>query len=186
MAPSLKYPLLSLALLLAACRSDPIHYHTLIPAQPPEVRRPSSVELQIERVSVPAQVDRAQLVIREGSSGLAILETEWWGASLADELHSALQDQLHSSAGQRRLGLQVQVQRFDSVPGQYALIDVNWRLRPLGTGAQGPTLNCRSVLQTPAQASLDALVAAHQQNVKRLAEQINRASSGTGACPTAQ
>ena len=188
MALSAKYTLLLAALLLAACRSDPIHYHTLIPVQAPEPAKAASVELQIERVSVPAQVDRAQLVIREGNSGLAILETEWWGASLADELRSALLDQLASSGGQPRMGLQVLVQRFDSVPGQYALMDVSWRLRALGAhaNANGAALNCRSVLQTPAGTSLDALVAAHQQNVKRLATLINQATAGGRGCPAVQ
>lgn len=186
MGLSQKYSLLLAALLLAACRSDPIHYHTLMPAQASPPSSTASVELQIERVSVPAQVDRAQLVIREGGSGLAILETQWWGASLADELRSALQDQLASSGGQPRVGLQVQVQRFDSVPGQYALMDVSWRLRALGVNAKGAALNCRSVLQTPAGASLDALVAAHQQNVKRLAAQINQAAAGGRGCPAVQ
>ena len=70
---------------------------------------------------MPPQVDRPQIVIRQGNSGLAILETEWWGASLADELRSALTDQLSNTSGRGNVSVRIDVQRFDSIPGQYAL-----------------------------------------------------------------
>ncbi|QVM94396.1 membrane integrity-associated transporter subunit PqiC [Pseudomonas sp. SORT22] len=178
MAHAFKIAVLSLALLLAACRSDPIHYHTLIPQQPAAA---SSADVLLEQVSVPPQVDRPQVVIRQGNSSLAILETEWWGASLADELRNALVNQFASSSAQPRLGLRVEVQRFDSVPGQYALFDARWRLRAANGGA---ALNCRSVIQTPAGASIDALVLAHQQNLKRFTELVSQAASGGASrCP---
>lgn len=184
MSLSLKIPLLGLVVLLAACRSDPIHYHTLTPAQPAPGTR-DSANIQIERVSVPPQVDRTQMVIRQGNSGLAILETEWWGATLSDELQSALVDQLSGSASGRKLALRVEVQRFDSVPGQYALIDAKWRLRAVGPGEDNLLLSCRTTLQTPAGASIDELVLAHQGNVKRLAAAISQAARNTGGgCPS--
>ncbi|WP_460423896.1 PqiC family protein [Pseudomonas sp. ZL2] len=178
MAHASPFAVLSLALLLAACRSDPIHYHTLIPQQPVPA---SSVDVQLEQVSVPPQVDRPQVVIRQGNSGLAILETEWWGASLADELRNALVNQFVSSTAQPRLGLRVEVQRFDSVPGQYALFDARWRLR---AGNGSALLNCRSVIQSPAGASIDELVLAHQQNLKRFTELVSQAArGGASRCP---
>ncbi|MFK0087494.1 membrane integrity-associated transporter subunit PqiC [Pseudomonas sp. NPDC090755] len=180
MAHASKFALLGLALLLAACRSDPIHYHTLIPQQPTPA---SAVDVQLERVSVPPQVDRPQVVVRQGNSGLAILETEWWGASLADELQNALVTQFASSNAQPSLGLRVDVQRFDSVPGQYALFDAQWRLRP-ANGKDTATLNCRSVIQTPAGATIDDLVLAHQQNLKRFTELVSQAArGGSSRCP---
>ncbi|MEG1038394.1 PqiC family protein [Pseudomonas sp. NUPR-001] len=180
MAHVSKFALLSLALLLAACRSDPIHYHTLIPQQPASA---SSVDIQLERISVPPQVDRPQVVVRQSNSSLAILETEWWGASLADELQNALVNQF-SAGTPSRLGLRVDVQRFDSVPGQYALFEAQWRLRG-ANGNDSPLLTCRSVIQTPAGASIEELVLAHQQNLKRFTEQVNQAArSGSRTCPS--
>ncbi len=131
---TLKFTLVAVALLLGACRSDPIHYHTLSPAQPTGQSR-AGVDIQIEQVSVPPQVDRTQMVIRQGNSGLAILETEWWGASLSDELHSSLDEQL-SNPGAPKSSLRVDVQRFDSIPGRYARMDAQWRLRNLGSDAR--------------------------------------------------
>ncbi|UVJ41992.1 PqiC family protein [Pseudomonas sp. LS1212] len=184
---SLKLPLLSVLLLLGACRSDPVHYHTLTPTQFGNAQQGASADIEIERITVPAQVDRTQIVVRQGNSGLAILETEWWGASLSDELQSALAEQLNSSVSPRKASLRVEVQRFDSVPGQYALVEAKWRLRSLGPGNTIKEMTCRTSLRTPAGATIDDLVAAHQNNVKRLADAISQASRGTGtACPSVQ
>ncbi|TMU83180.1 membrane integrity-associated transporter subunit PqiC [Pseudomonas fluorescens] len=180
MASPLKITVLAAVMLLSACRSDPISFHTLTPVQPGAGH--SGADIAIEGITVPPQVDRAQIVIREGNSGLAILETEWWGASLADELRSALVDQLSNAAGQQRMSVRVDVQRFDSIPGQYGLIDVKWRLRPLGA-TESTLLTCRSVMQTPSGPSIDELVAAQQNNVKRLAALITQAAGSARGCP---
>lgn len=182
MAIPLKISLVTALLLLTACRSDPIQFHTLTPAQLSGASS-SGAEIQIEGITVPPQVDRPQIVIRQGNSGVAILETEWWAASLVDELRSALVDQLVNGNLQRRVSLRLDVQRFDSIPGQYALIDVKWRLRSLGAGDTA-LITCRSTLQTPSGVSIDDLVVAHQNNVKRLAALINQAISAQKGCPS--
>ncbi|PQP00491.1 hypothetical protein C5612_23735 [Pseudomonas frederiksbergensis] len=183
MVSSLKITLVAALLLLTACRSDPIQFHTLTPAQP---GGGGGSDIQIESITVPPQVDRPQIVIRQGNAGLAILETQWWGASLSDELRSALIDQLVNRNPRRKVSLRLVVQRFDSIPGQYALIDVKWRLRNLGNG-DAELVTCRSTLQTPSGASIDELVVAHQNNVKRLAAAISQTTADTSkACPAAQ
>lgn len=182
----LKISWITALLLLTACRSDPIQFHTLTPAQPSGSSRTSAAEFQIESLSVPPQVDRPQIVIRQGNSGMAILETEWWGASLSDELRSALVDQLVNSNPQRKVSVRLDVQRFDSIPGQYGLIDVKWRLRNLGE-RDNALVTCRSTLQTPSGPSIDDLVIAHQNNIKRLGALINQAASGNQkGCPAPQ
>jgi len=178
-----KMPRLLLAALVVAlhgCSSAPINYHTLMPAQP--AARPGGVNIEIEKVLMPPQVDRAQLVVRQGDSGLAILETEWWGANLVDEFRNALEDQLGAPTGASpRAALRVEVQRFDSVPGRYALLDTTWRLRQAGNQA---ALTCHSTLQAPADSSIDGLVKAHQANLRNLARTIAQASAaGSTNCP---
>ena len=175
----LKMTLIAALAVLAACRSDPIQFHTLTPAQ---LSSPgSTTDIRIERLIVPPQVDRPQIVVREGNTGMAILETQWWGASLVDELRSALLDQMVNSNPQRKLSVRLEVQRFDSIPGQYGLLDVKWRLR----NGEEILMTCRSTLQTPSGPSIDELVAAQQNNVKRLAALISQAASGTrSSCPS--
>ncbi|SEB65086.1 hypothetical protein SAMN05216205_0238 [Pseudomonas mohnii] len=176
----LKMTLIAALAVLAACRSDPIQFHTLTPAQ---LSSPgSTTDIRIESLIVPPQVDRPQIVVREGNTGMAILETQWWGASLVDELRSALLDQMVNSNPQRKLSVRLEVQRFDSIPGQYGLLDVKWRLR----NGEEILMTCRSTLQTPSGPSIDELVAAQQNNVKRLAALISQAASGTrSSCPSA-
>lgn len=184
MVSSLKITLLTALMLLAACRSEPIQFHTLTPTQLSATARGNGGEIQIEGLSVPPQVDRPQIVIRQGNSGLAILETQWWAASLVDELRSALVDQLANSNPQRKVSVRVDVQRFDSIPGQYALMDVKWRLRGAGD-ADSALVSCHSRLQTPSGPSIDDLVIAQQNNVRQLAALINRAANGTQkGCPS--
>lgn len=181
MNPLLKPAILGLALLLAACRGDPVHYHTLVPAQPAsaDVR---TVDVRIEFLSVPPQVDRAQLVVRQGDSGLVVLESEWWGSTLVDEVRSALSGLLNSNAAQVT-GLRLEVQRFDSVPGQYALLEARWRLRAISHDNAGPPLRCHSVIRSTAGASLPELVAAQQRNLAQLARVIARtAAAGRVSC----
>jgi uncharacterized lipoprotein YmbA len=182
MAVPLKFTVLAACLLLGACRSDPISFHTLTPVQLPNAR--TGTQIPIEGISVPPQVDRPQIVIRQGTSGLAILETQWWGASLADELRSALTDQLSNTGGRDNVSVRIEVQRFDSIPGQYGLIDVKWRLRPIGAADNG-LQTCRSTLQTPSGPSIDDLVSAQQNNVKRLAALISQAAGNPRGCPPA-
>ncbi|MFJ4113424.1 membrane integrity-associated transporter subunit PqiC [Pseudomonas sp. NPDC089758] len=181
MTPLPRITLLVALMTLGACRSDPIQFHTLTPAMPAPSSHAATDEILLESVSVPPQVDRPQLVIRQGNSSLAILETQWWGATLVDELRSALIDQLSNTRPARKLSLRVDVQRFDSVPGQYALLDARWRLRARGADAQ---LTCRSTLQTAAGNSIDDVVIAQQANVKRLVALISQAASSTNStCP---
>lgn len=180
----LKITLLSALLMLGACRSEPIAFHTLTPAHLSPSTRAEAGGVRIESISVPPQVDRAQIVIRQGDSGLAILETQWWAATLADELKSALVDRLASSNARQAVALRVDVQRFDSVPGQYALLDVRWRLRQIN--GDRPALTCRTTLQSPAGPSIDELVVAHQNNLKRFAALINQTvDTSLKGCPTA-
>ncbi|POA50105.1 hypothetical protein C1893_00655 [Pseudomonas sp. MPR-ANC1] len=180
MAVPLKITLLAAFMLLGACRSDPISFHTLTPVQ--LSNKGSGTQIPIESLSVPPQVDRAQIVIRQGNSGLAILETDWWGATLADELRGALSDQLSNSSGRGNVSVRIEVQRFDSIPGQYGLIEAKWRLRPLGE-TDSSLVTCRSTLQTPSGPSIDDLVTAQQNNVKRLAALISQAAGNSRGCP---
>ncbi|NWE77122.1 PqiC family protein [Pseudomonas yamanorum] len=184
MAFPLKITLITGLLLLAACRSEPIQFHTLTPVQRSTASLAAGGEIRIESITVPPQVDRPQIVIRQGDSGVAILETQWWAASLVDELRSALVDQLASH--RKNLAVRIEVQRFDSIPGQYALLDVKWRLRQTGTDERRP-LTCRTVVQSPSGPTIDDLVIAQQNNVKRFAALLSQvADTSSSECPAAQ
>lgn len=164
---------------LCSCSSAPNNYHTLVPAQPAQA---GAQNIQVTRVSLPPQVDRPQIVVRQGNSGLAILETEWWGANLVDEFKSALQDQLGGLGAGPKTLLRVDVQRFDTVPGQYSSLEALWRLKRPNEAE----ITCRTAVQTPADDSITNLVNAHQANLRKLAQVVRMASvPGRSGCPSA-
>ncbi|CAM5542701.1 PqiC family protein [Rhodanobacter lindaniclasticus] len=93
------------AILLAACASAPLHYYTLLPGVPASVADPvTAIPFEVLPVNVPAQVDRPQLVVRQGGQSVALLEGERWIAPLADEVRGALAADLARSLPGRDVG----------------------------------------------------------------------------------
>jgi uncharacterized lipoprotein YmbA len=173
---------------LAACSSAPTHYYTLVPTAPnsnAQANLPApAFQFEMQSVLIPVQVDQPQVVVRKGGGALAILETERWSAPLADEFHDSLANQMELKLGTRDLAglpktsglpilsLQTDVRRFDSLPGQYALIDVVWSISLRGDGEKRRSLTCSSVIRQPAGPQVHDLVVAHQQAIGQLASVI--------------
>jgi uncharacterized lipoprotein YmbA len=184
--------LLSLAVIglaaagLAACSSPVTRYYTLTPTSQPAgaAVAPANFDFELLTVRMPVQVDQPQLVVRQDQGQLAILDNERWSAPLADEFHDALAGQLERQLGVRDLAglpkntgkpvvsLQVDVRRFDLVPGQYALVDAVWSLGRRAEGEKRATLTCSSVVKENAGVELTSLVLAHQKAVGELAQRI--------------
>jgi hypothetical protein len=193
-------PLLGLAaaLLLAACASAPVHYYTLVaPAGAtagglvaPASAAPS-LPFELMPVGVPAQVDQPQLVVREGGQGVALLGSERWIAPLGDEVRSALSADLARELrstdvsglpgnGKPLLRIKLDLRRFDSAPGSYALVDGAWSVRLLH-GAQAAALACTSRISEAVGPGYPALVEGHQRAIAQLAAQIAAAARALGA-----
>jgi uncharacterized lipoprotein YmbA len=191
-------------LALAACASAPLHYYTLMaPADAPvdgavpDAVAPS-LSFQLLPVSVPPQVDQPQLVVREGGQGVALLGSERWIAPLGDEVRGALSADLaralHSqdvsdlpASDAPLLRIKLDLRRFDSQPGSYALIEGTWSVRLLH-GTHPGALACTSRVSIPVGPGYPALVQGHQRAIARLADQIAAAGrllghGGTPACP---
>lgn len=180
--------LLGSTLALAACSSPVTHYYTLVPTteSAPGTSRPAAgFQFELLTVQMPVQVDQPQLVVRQDQGRLAILDNERWAAPLADEFHDALASQMERQLGVRDLSglpknsdqpvvsLQADVRRFDSVPGQYALVDVVWSLSRRGNDdSKRTTLTCATVVKDNAGVDLNSLVLAHQKAIGDLAARI--------------
>lgn len=191
---------------LAACGgSAPLRFYTLVPPAGNEVRTatgaaiaPTAAPFQFELlpVGVPAQADQPSLVVRQGGQGVAVLNGERWIAPLGDEVRNALSAdlsaQLHTqdvtglAAGDKSVArIKVDLRRFDSVPGSYALIDAAWSVRMLKGDA---SVACTSRVQQSVGADYAALVEGHQRALAQLAAQIATAATQlaagqTPACP---
>ncbi|MGE5946483.1 MAG: membrane integrity-associated transporter subunit PqiC [Betaproteobacteria bacterium] len=189
-------------LLLAACASAPTHYYTLVAPAGEAAASPSpsspSPPFELLPVGVPAQVDQPQLVVREGGQGVALLGSERWIAPLGDEVRSALSADLARELrsadvsglpGNDRplLRIKLDLRRFDSAPGSYALVEAAWSVRLLH-GAQPAMLACTSRVSEAVGPGYPALVQGHQRAIGQLAVQIADAARALGggraaACP---
>ncbi len=203
------------ALALAACASAPLHYYTLVaPADSSASGLVASIDesaggsvanagapslpFELLPVSVPMQVDQPQLVVREGGQGVALLDSERWIAPLGDEVRGALSAdlarELHSqdvsgmpASDKPLLRIKLDLRRFDSQPGSYALIEGVWNVRLLH-GAHSSALACTSRISVPVGPGYPALVQGHQRAIAQLAARIAAAgrllgSGQTPVCP---
>jgi uncharacterized lipoprotein YmbA len=184
-------------LALTACASAPIHYYTLVaPADDQSAATaPASLPFELLPVSVPAQVDQPQLVVREGGQGVALLQGQRWIAPLADEVRGALSADLARDLNSRDISalagndkpsfrIKLDLHRFDSQLGRYAMIGGAWSVRLLHS-AHPASISCTSRVSEPVGATYPALVQGYQRAINQLATQIAAAarSLGNGQAP---
>lgn len=190
---TLNLSIAALALVLGACGSvPPVRYYTLVPPAGGEAGgAPAAQPFKFELlpVSVPAQVDQPQMVVRQGGQGVSILQGQRWIAPLGDEVRGALSADLSRdfraqdvtglpTEGASVVRIKLDVRRFDSVPGSYAYVDAAWSVRPL---KGGEPLACTSRISETVGEGYDALVQGHQQAINRLAGQIGAAAGAVAA-----
>jgi uncharacterized lipoprotein YmbA len=184
------------ALVLGGCASAPLHYYTLMAPAAPQAAAPGAADgavlpFELLPVSVPAQVDQPQLVVREGGQGVALLEGERWIAPLGSEVRDALSAdlarELHSEDAsglpdnnKPLLRIKLDLRRFDSQPGSYALIAGSWSVRVLHA-PQGGARTCTSRISESVGAGYNALVQGHQHAIAALAAQIASVARALGA-----
>ncbi|NVM76320.1 hypothetical protein FHW83_002115 [Duganella sp. SG902] len=146
--------------------------------------------IELPAVTVPQQVARNQLVVTTGAGRVDLLEQERWVSPPAAEIGQALSLTISGELGTIDVfrtptpdkapvyRISANVQRFESAPGQYALIDVVWSVRLVG-GTH--VLTCRSLAQETVGAGYDELVAGHRRAVVRIGADISRAVRGLAA-----
>lgn len=162
--------------LLAGCAS-PLEerFYTLSPAA---VAQPATnagrYRVAVGPVTVPALVDRPQIVLREGANKVTLAEQSRWAEPLEDgiervvagDLATLLDDAQVLAASQgaatgARCRVLLDVQRFDSMLGEAAVLEVSWTVMEADAGVVHAG---RSVIREPvAGPGYDALVAAHSR-----------------------
>lgn len=162
---------LSAAVVLAACGSAaPPRFHSLLGA--PLKPAAPALAWQLATLTVPAQVDQPQFVLRRADGSYAVLEQERWVAPLQDELREALAERLAArlgppaappAAGHADWRVTVEVQRFDAAPGR-ATLSALWRAQGGGT-----SLRCTAQQEEGVADGVPALAAGQRRNVERLA-----------------
>jgi uncharacterized lipoprotein YmbA len=182
----LKLATMAALLALAACASAPTQYHTLVPpAAANTAAAPAGFAIEVLPVSVPAQVDQPQLVLRQGASDVVMLDSQRWLAPLGDEVRGALAADLSSLLGTHDVNglpqpkgsnvvrIKLDVRRFDSELGGTATLEAAWTVRKVGSEA---VTACASSVSEPAGSGYGELVQAHQRALARVAGSIAQAA----------
>ena len=177
--------LMSVASVLAGCASPPARFYTLN-ATATTATTPLKVSVAVGPVSVPAAVDRPQIVVREGANELALDEFNRWAAPLQDSIARVVADNLVALLDTPRVTLfgqslnldvdyrvQIEIRNFDSAPGKYVGLDAVWSVRKMKTGKvdTGRT----SLHTTVSDPGYDAVAAAHSRTLAHMSDDIAKA-----------
>jgi uncharacterized lipoprotein YmbA len=172
-------------LLLAATAclgSEPARFYTLDSTARSDGAPAEHVAVLVSPVTIPAAVDRPQLVLSVSANRVEIDEFERWAAPLGDSIARVIAADLSTLLGTPDVAsaplanfapgyrVSIAVQRFESAPGQHALVDALWTVRKTSGGAPR---SGRSIAQEPvSDASVGALAAAHSRALTTVSADI--------------
>lgn len=180
----LRTAVLAGALLAAVggCSSPPVRYYTLAPTAV-ATAAPLDVSIAVGPATIPAVVNTQRIVLTIAPNELAPDDANRWAAPLQDTILQTLAGDLAAVLGTGRVTLAahtggpepdyrvaLEVERFDSVAGQTAIVEAAWRVRRTAGGAT-------STGRTVARESVDgrgfgALAAAHSRAMERVSADI--------------
>lgn len=121
-----------------------MHYYTLSTvAGTAKLNIPAdAVPIRLDRVTIPTELDRSQLVRRIDSTRLQIVENDRWAAPLDDTIRRVLSDDLASrlpanmvanpyepSVGEKRQSLSVDIEEFYGDSGCAVTLRASWVLK---------------------------------------------------------
>ena len=186
-------------LALCGCRSAPMTYYTLTPADrggtTTESARPAVKAILVLR-SLPVGIDTTQILIRTDDTRFRVEEGGRWVAPLGDELRGALVDALRHQYGIIVLDsarhndtpvprIDVTVRKFDVAAGSSVTLAVDWTLSNPGHEAASASLSCQAEFKETAAGTVSGVVAAGQAAVLKLSHALGAAieASSNGATP---
>ncbi|SAL36564.1 lipoprotein [Caballeronia arvi] len=183
---------LFLFVLLAGCASPRASFYRLSvdPTLTATTARPSTRLVIVGPVTVPDLVDRPQIVTRNTNNEVSLNEYARWGEPLKSSIADAIAADLSILLGSDRVApasraiadpdawrVRVDIQQFESVPGDAVVIDALWTVRRFG---DENVISGRSkVRESVGGADYDALVAAHSRALAGVSKEI-AAAMGRG------
>jgi uncharacterized lipoprotein YmbA len=191
---NLRFPCaLALALLACACATTPqARYYTLEALQAADAVPATRLSVLVEPVTVPAEVDRPQIVRATQANEVAIEDLHRWAAPLQDNVAEVLAADLAARLGTRDVATSQELRRaygyrvsvairgFESRLGEDARLAANWSVRradgALRTGSA-------SVREAARGGDFAALASAHSRAIARMAGEISDAIRGLERAP---
>lgn len=173
------------AAIAAGCTSAPARFYTLSPVATPAApaAKPSTLAVVVGPVSIPAIVDQPQIVVTTGPNQVSLDEFNRWASPLADNIARVVAQDLVAILGTPRVSqfqqslnlagdyrVAIEVQGFESAPGDAATLNAAWNVRRT---RDGRSENGRTSVREPAPAGgFDALAGAHSRALLQLSRDI--------------
>jgi uncharacterized lipoprotein YmbA len=171
------------ALIVGCASSSPTRFYTLSSVTPPAAASPAIYSVSVGPVSLPAVIDRPQIVVRTGPNQIFIEEFDRWASPLKGDIARVVKENLismletqqvsvfaQSTAAGASYRVAIDILRFDSEPGIAATLDALWTV---SSAKDTQSRSGRTTLTEPTQGGdYAALVSAHSRAVGRLSADI--------------
>jgi uncharacterized lipoprotein YmbA len=165
--------------------SAPARFYNLDSTAKPDGAPAARAAVMVGPVSIPASVDQPEFVVQVAPNRVEVEEFNRWVAPLNDSIARAVAGDLTVLLGTPDVAtaplanfnpsywVTIDVQRFDSIRGQAALLEAVWTVRRT---AGGETRSGRTVAREAVQGEgFDALAAGHSRALARLSGDISTA-----------
>jgi len=144
---------------------------------------PSKVSVAVGPVSVPAAVDRPQIVVTTGANQVELDDLNRWASPLQDSLARVVAEDLgamlqtpYVTVFQKSpdvdvdYRVQIEVRNFESAPGKAAAVDAVWTVHRMSDGKS--RIGRTSARESVHEDGFDVIAAAHSRAIARLSEDI--------------
>jgi uncharacterized lipoprotein YmbA len=179
--------LCAIAVFAAACSTTPAsHFYTLSRSEAPTAApdsKTANLSVVVGPVSIPAIVDMPQIVVSTGPNQVAIDEYNRWASPLQNNISRVVAENLVAMLGTPRVSLfqqslnaeadyrvAIEVQSFESAPGDAATLNGVWIVRRTKDGTR--EIGRTAVREPVADKGYDALAAAHSRGLARMSREV--------------
>jgi uncharacterized lipoprotein YmbA len=162
--------------------SAPSRFYALDSTATADSTPATHVAIMVGPVTIPASVDQPEFVVQVAPNRVEVDEFNRWVAPLNDAIARAVAGNLVVLLGTPQVAtaqlanfapdyaVTIDVQRFESIQGDAALVEAVWTVRKT---ADGETRSGRTVAHEPVQGQgFDALAAAHSRAIAKLSVDI--------------
>jgi len=176
--------LISIAFIAAAagCSTAPARFYSLDSTATADSAPAAHASVMVGPVTIPASVDQPEFVVRVAANRVEVDEFNRWVSPLGDGIARAVAGDLVVLLGSPDVAaaqlanfkpdyrVTIDVQRFDSIRGDAAVVEAVWTVRKT---AGGETRSGRTVAREPVQGQgFDALAAAHSRALTKMSGDI--------------
>jgi len=170
------------AVVAVGCSTAPSKFYSLSSTAAADGTPPTAVAVMVGPVTIPASVDQPEFVVQVAANRVQVDEFNRWVAPLGDAIARTVAGDLVVLLGTPEVAsnqlanfvpdyrVTIDVQRFESVPGNAATLEAVWTVRKT---VGGEIRSGRTVAREPVQGqSYDALAAAHSQALAQMSTDI--------------